>query len=767
MARLMAKRKTKKTGEGVLDTALDQFQEAQSATDLNRRDAAEDIRFGRLGDQWPKEIRKQRQLEGRPCLTVNRLPAFVRQVVNDARQNKPAISVVPVDSGADVDTADVIGGLCRSIEQGSNAEIAYDTALEHAVSGGFGFFRISLDYTHEDSFDMEARIDRIANPLSVYWDASTRAFDASDWEYGFVAEWHTKSVFEQMYPGHEFVSFEGDYQDQNERDDFGQEQIRLAEYFLRTLHKRKIVRLSNGEVVREDALKKPMMLPDGQSMTLIDALAMSGITVNAEREADYYKVMRRILSGAEVLKEDEWPGQSIPICPVWGDEVIIDGRRHFRSLVRDARDPQMMFNFWRSASTELVALAPRAPFLVAEGSLPDGKERQKWDNANTRSWPYLMYKNNGGAMPQRQPFPSVAAGAIQEAANASDDMKSVMGIYDAALGSRGNETSGKAIVARQRESDTGTFHFIDNLSRAIRYAGRCLVEIIPSVYSQRETIRILGEDQAAKVVKLAKEGQPAPEQGADTPNNDPQARLYDFNVGKYDVVVKTGPSFATRREESATQMVELIRAYPPAAPIIGDLLVENLDWPGASEASKRLKRMLPPQLQDGQDGRPQGLPPEIQQQIAQGTELIQKLQQENQQLKMQSAGDQTDAQVKMQELQLKAQEMQMRSTEAQREYEIKVAELRLKEAEILAKVQGEQEARAFEGQRMDREDMRTAQAQQSQPAPMPEAPREPDQGAILTATALQALAASLEKMNAPRKLVRDPKTGAAMGVEPA
>lgn len=760
----MPKRNPKKTGESVIDDALDRFQESQSATDLSRKEAAEDIRFGRLADQWPKEIRKQRQLEGRPCLTINRMPAFVRQVVNDARQNKPAIQVVPVDSGADIDTAEVIGGLCRAIERGSNAEVAYDTALEHAVSGGFGFFRISIDYAHPESFDMEARIERIANPLSVYWDASTRAFDASDWEYGFVAEWVTKSVFEQQYPGAEFVSFEGDYQDQNERDDFGQEQIRLAEYFLRTLHKRKIVRLSDGRVVREDELKKPIMLPDGMMLPLIDALTMNGIAPTAEREAEYHKVKRRLISGAEVLKEDDWPGSTIPICPVWGDEVIIDGRRHFRSLIRDARDPQMMFNFWRSASTEMVALAPRAPFLIAEGQLPDGKERQKWDNANTRSWPYLTYKPTGPAMPQRQPFPGQAIGAIQEAANASDDMKAVMGIFDAAMGARGNETSGKAIVARQRESDTGTFHFIDNLSRAVQYCGRVLVEIIPSIYSQRETIRILGPDMAPKVVKLAREGQ-APQQGQDTPQNDPQARLYDFSVGKYDVVVKTGPSFATQREEAAAQMIELVRAQPALAQVAGDLIVENLDFPNAQELAKRLKRMLPPQLQDGQDGRP-GLPPEIMAQIQEGTQLIQQLQQENTQLKQQSQGDMLAAQVKAQELQLKAQEMELRASEAQREYEIKVAELRLKEAEILAKTQSEAEARAFEGQRMEREDMRAAQASQA-PAPQPEQPKEPDQSAILTATALQAVAAALEKVNAPRKLVRDPRTGAAMGVEPA
>ena len=500
-------------------------------------------------------------------------------------------------------------------------------------------------------------------------------------------------------------------------------------------------------------------------MSLQDALALNGITPVKSRETDYYKVTRRVLSGAAVLEETDWIGETIPICPVWGDEVIVDGRRHFRSLIRDARDPQTMFNFWRSSSTELVALAPRAPFLAAEGQIPQGPEGEKWRTANTRSHPYLLYKPNiAPGMPQRQPFPGVPAGNIQEALNASDDMKAIVGIYDASLGARSNETSGKAIVARQRESDNGTFHFLDNLSRSIRYAGQCLIEIIPSIYSPRAAIRILGEDMAPKVVELGQSAQ----QGEDTPLDAAQDRLYDLSVGKYDVVVKTGPSFATRREEAATQMIELIRAYPPAAPIIGDLFVENLDWPGAGEVSKRLKKMLPPQLQDGQDGRPMGLPPEIQQQIAQGTQLIQQLQSENAALKADKQGSMIDAQAKIQELELKNKEMGLRAIESQREYEIKVAELRLKEAEIMAKAESENASREFEGQKMAREDMRAQQAAAQPPAqPEPPEPKEPDQGAILTATALQAIATALEKVNAPRKLVRDPKTGAALGVEPA
>lgn len=672
----MARKKSKRDVDSVVAEALNKYEEADAATMENRRQAEEDIRFSRLGDQWPAKVRKQREAEGRPVLTLNKLNAFIKQVVNDSRQNKPAITVVPVDGGADVDTAEVIGGLCRSIQQGSNADVAYDTALENAVSGGFGFFRIGMDYVHSESFDMEARVERIANPLSVHWDASTTKFDASDWEYGFVSEWLTKAVFEQKYPGKEAVSFEGDDADRIQADQLLADSVRLVEYFLRTLHKRKIVQLSDGRVVREDELKKAVPIAPGVEMPLIEILTLQGITPTKEREADYYKVVRRVLSGTDILEQTDWPGQSIPICPVWGDEVIVDGRRHFRSLIRDAKDPQMMFNFWRSSSTELVALAPRAPFIAQMGAIPQGPEGEKWRTANTRSHPYLLY-TPGNPVPQRQPFPSVPAGNIQEALNASDDIKAIVGIYDSSLGARSNETSGRAIVARQKESDNSTFNFIDNLARSIQYAGRVLVEIIPSIYTQRETIRILGEDMAPKVMRLAKEGQPAPQQGMDTPKDDPNARLYDLNVGTYDVVVKVGPSYSTQREQAVTQLTELIRSAPEAAPIIGDILVSNMDIPGAQEIAKRLKKMLPPQLQEGAEGQPQQpqIPPEM---IEQGKQAIA----ENADLKAQLQQAKGDTQIKGAELQLKQQELAQNAQAAQAEHQIRLQELDLERQKL-------------------------------------------------------------------------------------
>ncbi len=583
--------------DDVLKLAMERFRHSEAGSSRIREDAIEDVAFGRLGEQWPEEARRMRKLENRPCLTFNRIPTFVRRVINNARMNKPGIAVHPVDDGADFDTAQVIGGLIRAIERGSNATLAYDTAIDWAASGGFGFFRITTDYCHAESFDQEARIERVANPFAVHWDTSSTGFDASDWDFAFVSEMLTEGEFKRRYPKADETDFPvGRGDDWSEWDAGGAKMVRVAEYWTRDERKRKIVRLTDGRVMRADDLKKPVQTSLG-FMPTIDALGLMGVTVNGERETSYYEVKRRMITGNEVLEESDWPGSMIPICPVWGEEVWDRGKRYFRSMMRDARDAQMMYNFMRSATAELIALQPRAPFLVPVGSIPPGQE-QRWKEANTRSWPYLEYDPGAGPMPQRQPFATTPTGAMQEALQAADDMKSTIGIFDAALGARSNEQSGRAIMARQRESDVGTFHFQDNLSRAIEYAGKILVEIIPSLYSARRTIQIIGEDEAPRVIRVQQA------EGEMPSADDPDGKLYNLSAGKYGVTVKAGANYATQREEAAQMLGELMRAAPQTTPALGDLMVQNMDWPGADEAAKRLQfvqmielfRAVPPQV---------------------------------------------------------------------------------------------------------------------------------------------------------------------------
>lgn len=598
----------------IIEDAQEAYKAAVDADADIHRDWVEDMRFARLGEHWPAEVKRQRELEGRPCLTFNRFPAFMRQVTNDARQNRPAIAVHPVGDGADQETAEILQGLIRNIEYSSQADVAYDTALEHAVGGGFGYFRICTDYAAEDMFEQDICIERIANPLMVHGDPECMDADSANWNSAFISEFYTEHAYKKKFgKDAPAIDWEADANDKN-RLWFGQEGVRVAEWWRREDVASKLLKLSDGTVIFE-----------GKYLELQPVLEPLGIVPVADRQTVTKRVTQYILNGETVLEKNDWKGRFIPIIPVYGDEVIVEGERKLISLTRFAKDAARMYNYWRTASTELVALAPKAPFIGPKGAFRS--DAKKWASANTKTHPYIEY--DGQTPPQRQGFDGPPAAALQEALNASDDMKSIMGLFDASLGAKSNETSGRAILARQREGDVSTFNFIDNLSRAIRHAGRVMVDLIPHVYNTERIIRTIKEDGTNRKVPI---NQPTPAEQQKAAGDQAQQlqgvlRVYDLTTGKYDVTCEAGPSFTTKREEASVQMIEFIRAYPNAAPMIGDLLAKNLDWPGADDIAERLKAMLPPQV-TGQNPQVMQLQQQMQQMDAQARQAVDSLRRE-------------------------------------------------------------------------------------------------------------------------------------------
>lgn len=601
-----------------LSDALEEFKLSEDAESENRKQWLDDMKFARLGEQWPDGVKRQREIEGRPCLTINRMPAMIRQVTNDARQNKPSIVTHPVDSGATRETAEILNGLIRNIEYTSSADVAYDTALDHAVTGGFGYFIIDTQYADDDTFEQDIVIKRVPNPLSVYGDEKSTGADSSDWNKAFITDLWGEDQFEKRWKGADKVDWETNYIDMPSGWRDG-EMVRVAEYWTRDEVPTTLLKLSEGMTIYEKEYLK-----------IKDILDIQGITIVGTRPSKTHKVTQRIMTGAEVLETNVWAGRYIPIVPVYGDEVVIEGKRHFISLVRWAKDPQQMFNYWRTASTELVALAPKAPFIGPKNAFVS--DQDKWATANVISHPYIEY--DGPTPPMRQAFAGPPAGALQEALNASDDIKSVMGIYDAALGKQSNETSGRAILARQKESDTATFNYIDNLSRAIRHAGRILVDMIPKVYDTPRIIRVIHEDGENESVAVNQPfTPPAQEHQAEKQTEEIQGltKIYDLTTGKYDVTCEVGPSYSTKREEAANQMLAMIQAFPQLFQVAGDLLAKNLDWPGADDISERLKLMLPPQIQ-GANPQVQQLQQQMQQMDGHARQAVQTLQQQIQTL---------------------------------------------------------------------------------------------------------------------------------------
>jgi hypothetical protein len=486
---------------------------------------------------------------------------------------------------------------------------------------GWGYVRLSIDYEYDDSFDKGIRIKRVANPFSVYGDPFSQEADSSDWNQAHIVDYISKVEFRNKYKGAEEVDWDATGYTGLKMPWKGEDdEILICEAWSREQVDRPIYLLNDGRVVGKTEFEAAQ-----------EVMMMLGIYPVNERTAKSHKVTQRIMTGAEVIEETEWAGTYIPVIPIYGEEINVEGKRHFRGLIHDAKDPQRMLNYWRSTATELIALAPRVPFIGEERAFE--AEPQKWATANSTSYPFIAVPN-GAPLPQRQPIdPGNAVGAMSEALAASDDMKSIIGMYDASLGARSNETSGRAIMARQQEGDVATFHFIDNLSRGIRHIGCCLVDLIPKVYSSQRIVRVLGEDNKEQTVQLGQqpegeEAQEAPEQEETGATKIDINRVYDLSVGKYDVAVTSGPSNTTRREQAAIQMTEFIRSYPDAVPLIGDIYAKAQDWPYADELAERFKKMLPPQIQ--------GENPEVQQMQQQMQEMqgeLERLQSEAEQLK--------------------------------------------------------------------------------------------------------------------------------------
>lgn len=565
--------------EEIIETALKCMKLAVNADRENRLEALDDMR-NITGQQWPEAVKADREANNRPCVTVNRLPQFLRQVTGDLRNMNPAVNVMPSDGQSSDEMAELVEGIVRQIQYQSDASTVYERAGESAAACGMGYFRILTDYAGDDTFDQEIVIRRIANPFSVYFDPDGRESTREDARYCFITETMASEDFKEAYPGK--VAADAEMDGQTDGLEYWRDgsDVVVAEYFWKEPTSKRIVQLSNGAV-----LENPP----------------NGVAFAKERRVSYDRVMWAKISGRDVLEgPQEFPSRHIPVVAVMGEEMHIGDRTYRSSVIRFAKDPQRLYNYWRSAQTELIALQPKAPYLVTPKQV-EGLETF-WNEANNANRPYLPFHPDEKApTPQRATPPVPSAGMMQEVGLAAEDMKSTTGIYDAGLGNRSDERSGVAIRQRQMESDISTSIYADNVSKAVAHCGRIIVDMIPRVYDTERALRIVGKDDSQKMVEVNKVVTDA--NGSVT--------LNDLTSGKYDVRVSVGPNYSTKRQETAESMTQFIQAYPAAAPLVGDLVAKNMDWPGADQFAERLKKALPPGILS-----PDEMPPEQQQAMA-------------------------------------------------------------------------------------------------------------------------------------------------------
>ena len=592
----------------LLAAARDRMTLAISAWSETREDEIDDLRFyaGSPDNhwQWPADVLATRgsvqgqSINARPTLTINKLPQHVRQVTNDQRQNRPSGKVIPADDKGDVEVAEIFDGIVRHIEYISDADVAYDTACENQVAYGEGYIRILTEYTDPTSFDQDIKIGRVRNSFSVYMDPMIQDPCGSDAQWCFVTEDIPKDEYERQFPNAQPIS---SLQDQGVGDQsvsqwVNDKTVRVADYYY-IEHTKKTLNLYYGNV---SALSGS---PEDKQMV---ALGMKPIR---SREVDIKQVKYCKINGFEVLERNDWAGSHIPVVRVIGNEFEVDGRLYLSGIVRNAKDAQRMYNYWTSQEAEMLALAPKAPFIGYGGQF-EGYENQ-WKTANTTNWPYLevnpdVTDGQGGTLPlpQRSQPPMAQNGLIQAKMGASDDIKGATGQYDSSLGATSNERSGKAILARERQADTGTYHYVDNLARAVRCVTRQLVDLIPKIYDTERIARIIGEDGTSDMARVNPD-QPEPVKKIVDERGIVIQKVYNLGVGKYDVCVTTGPSYMTKRQESLNAMTELLQGNPELWAVAGDLFIKNMDWPGAQEMAKRFAKTIDPKLLGDEDESPE------------------------------------------------------------------------------------------------------------------------------------------------------------------
>ncbi len=590
-----------------LELARKRFKLCVDAESTLRQRMLEDQRFA-AGEHWPQAVKNAREGEGRPCLTIDRLTPQLKQVANQQRAMRPSVQINAVDSGADPETAEVLQGLIRHIENQSDADDAYDQAGLHQLEIGRGWIRIVTKPCEDGSGNQDIRIERVRNPFKVWIDPTVERRDYADAKYAFEAFDFLSEELSARWPkaSHTLVS-----------------------------------EFMSG--LGDDA---PNWI-DGERIRVVKAWRVDTVKeVQNGRTIERRKVSCDFMSGLEILESYEWAGKFIPLIPVLGDEREIEGELDLRGMVRGAKDPQRMFNYWKSATTEAMALAPKAPFIVAEGQVEPYKHL--WKTANSKNHAYLPYRPTTLAgqpvpAPQRQfgEPPIQAMMMNQQAAEA--DLRAATGFFD--VGEKeAREQSGRAILARQQMGQHGNADYLDGLARAIRFAGRQLIDLAPKIYDVPRVVRIIGGDNQPKNVMVHGGQAPAADPLTGAPALPPGVeQIYDLSVGTYDVSVSVGPSLPSKRAEFVQQMGEFLKGQPGMLQMVGDLLFEEMDIPNAKRIAERFRKMLPPALQEGQGGPD---PAQMAGQLQQATQAAQAMQQKIQELEAIVNGKQIEAQSK-------------------------------------------------------------------------------------------------------------------------
>lgn len=601
--------------KSIVDEAKTRFARARDINSANRLLAIEDTKFV-MGDsdngwQWPEDIRNARKDDKRVCLTVNMTAQHCNQIINNIRQNRPQVKVIPNTQGASKKTAEILSGQIRNIQSASSADDAHDVAAEHAIYGGEGYWRIVTDYESPSSFDQVIKIKQCPNPQSVLIDPDCLEMDKSDAKWGVIFEDIGKDQMRREHPDIDATSW-------NDADPSGwvnKDTVRRAEYFYCTQEEDTALALSDGSTALKSTYKPG-----------IDQAGMP-ITVMKERKTSVAKWHHCQLLGGhgEPINPVDWLGEYLPIVAVVGKELNVNGEIIRKGLVRDIKDPARMANFSFSETVQTLALQNKVPYMAAAEAIEGHEDVWQRANLETRAYlPFNAYDDSGNPLPrpERQQPAVMPDAQVQLLHLSTEQMRAASGQQNSNFGIKSEAQSGIGIQRLKQQGEVATFHFPDNLRRALQYEAKVIIDLIQKYYDTKRIVRIMELDGTEKQATLDPEHPQAYQEHDDITEDDVQ-RVFNPRIGTYTVSIDTGPSYQTQRQEGFEMLSDIASRNPELMQVAGDLIMRASDIPMADQIATRLEKSLPPGLQE-KKGQPQ-IPPETQQQLTQ-------LQQENQQL---------------------------------------------------------------------------------------------------------------------------------------
>ncbi len=637
----------------ILLEAYERFEYCSSWESVFRDQYVQDVKFANAdpdnGWQWPDDLRRDRMIQRRPALTINKVQNHVKLVVNDGKQNKAAIEIKPAGKESSFQAAQGFEGLIRNIEYQSTATTIYDDCLESAVEGGIGYGRVLPIYPDPRSFDQELRIMPVQSHMNVFLDPDIKQKNGSDAKFGFIFEDVPARDYEREYDEKAptaspplAVGLGADW--------VRPEHVRIAEYYRIDCRKDELIYFRHGP--KGDPQAETIFLrsevPQGmrRAFRLSEQKAKKGMAGDdveiITRPTEIKRLQWYKIGAHKILDRQEYPIQYIPIFRFVGRERVIENKLERKGLVRGLKDAQRMYNYNSSAEAEAAAVATKTNWLVALEAI--NGYNTMWDRANVDNKPYLPWRHkdrDGDPIPPPQRIdPARSAEAYLAGMEiASRELEMASGQGPAQFGKPQQEKTGRAINETRRQGEILTFDFIDNQSLAIQYVGMILLDWIPHVYKTRQVVQILDKDGTERSLTIDPQAQSPYQEMKD---QDQVMAVLNPTMGRYKVQAQTGPAYATQRQEAWNAFVQIVTGAPELINEIGDLMFLSADFPMADKISERLRnkiKKMSPWLIDenASDPKTQMLEQQIQQAGQQIAELLQQLAEKDRKLRDQTA----------------------------------------------------------------------------------------------------------------------------------